>query len=175
MEIVLPGPILDSYWVVPGKLMAGIHPGVSYIEQPAQLLGKLLAAGVTTFVDLTEPHAHDPYEKQATRLAERLGKPITYYRFPILDMGVPEPAQMRTILDTLDQAIEAGSTVYVHCLAGLGRTGTVVGCYLVRHGLSGPAALKEINRLRQATFSKDLESPIRQSQIEMVRRWPVGG
>lgn len=34
-------------------------------------------------------------------------------------------------------ALAAGQTVYVHCYGGIGRTGTVVGCWLVRHGLSG--------------------------------------
>ena len=38
---------------------------------------------------------------------------------------------MREILDCLDDALRSGRKVYVHCRAGIGRTGTVVGCLLV--------------------------------------------
>lgn len=47
-------------------------------------------------------------------------------------MRTPTVDQMRAILDAIDRA--AGSIVYVHCWGGHGRTGTVAGCYLVRHG-----------------------------------------
>ena len=43
---------------------------------------------------------------------------------------------LKHILDEIDGAILNGKTVYVHCLGGIGRTGTVVGCYLVRHGIA---------------------------------------
>ena len=169
-----PGPMLDAYWVVPGQFMAGMHPGLPYQIDPQSLLLALLDAGITTFVDLTEPRVHDPYENRVKYLAARYGKTVHYYRFPIRDMGVPDSAGMQTILDTIDHEITEGEAVYVHCMAGLGRTGTVVGCYLVRHGLTGPQALEELNRLRQHTRSYDLESPIRANQVKMVRDWPVG-
>ena len=60
-------------------------------------------------------------------------------------MSVPEsPACMAAILDAVDDALSAGRGVYVHCLGGIGRTGTVVGCWLVRHGLTGEEALDQI-------------------------------
>jgi protein-tyrosine phosphatase len=57
---------------------------------------------------------------------------------------------MTTILDRIDELLAAGEVVYVHCLAGIGRTGPVVGCYLVRRGMSGPDALDTVERLRGA-------------------------
>ena len=42
---------------------------------------------------------------------------------------------MTRILDDVDAALADGGAVYVHCWGGIGRTGTVVGCWLVRHGL----------------------------------------
>jgi len=56
----------------------------------------------------------------------------------------------------------------VHCLGGLGRTGTVVGCFLVRHGLSGAQALETIQLLRRTTPNADSPSP----EAEM-QRWMV--
>ena len=64
---------------------------------------------------------------------------------------VQAPALMRSILDAIDAAVSQGRRVYVHCRAGIGRTGTVVGCYLVRHGMSGPQAIAQISLWRAAT------------------------
>jgi protein-tyrosine phosphatase len=41
---------------------------------------------------------------------------------------------MQSILDTIDLELQAGHGVYVHCWGGIGRTGTVIGCWLKRHG-----------------------------------------
>ena len=70
---------------------------------------------------------------------------------PIHDVSTPTQAQMARILDAIDAALAVGHAVYLHCYGGIGRTGTVVGCYLVRHGMDGEEALAEIARLRQGT------------------------
>jgi hypothetical protein len=49
-----------------------------------------------------------------------------------------------------------------------------VGCYLVRHGLQGEAALTEIMRLRHALPNSGDLSPRREPQRQMVRTWPIG-
>ena len=84
-------------------------------------------------------------------------------------MSTPTVEEMTEILDTIDAAVEAGKVVYLHCMMGLGRTGVVVGCYLVRHGMSGEEALEEIPRLR-----RDLpvtNSPTTEDQRNMVLEW----
>ena len=62
------------------------------------------------------------------------------------------------MLDTIDQALAAGHTMYVHCWGGVGRTGTVVGCHLVRHGQQGTAALHALAR-RWQTVAKRPRHP----------------
>ena len=42
------------------------------------------------------------------------------------------------MLDAIDDQLENGGNVYVHCWGGKGRTGTVVGCWLIRHGYGRP-------------------------------------
>jgi protein-tyrosine phosphatase len=80
-------------------------------------------------------------------------------------MDVPTLAHMRWILDTIDAAVDEGRTVYIHCWGGIGRTGTVVGCYLVRQGMAGDQALQEITRRR------GIGSPETESQRQMVLNW----
>jgi protein-tyrosine phosphatase len=80
---------------------------------------------------------------------------------------------MSAILDTVDQAVAAGHLVYVHCWGGTGRTGTVVGCYLARHGLSGDAALVEVERLWRVMAKAKWKprSPETDEQADWVRHW----
>ena len=63
-----------------------------------------------------------------------------------------------------------GNVVYVHCWAGVGRTGTVVACHLIRHGMQGDEALARIAKLREAIGRYDA-SPEMPEQRDLVGRW----
>jgi len=81
---------------------------------------------------------------------------------------------MVAILSILDDALSRGWRVYVHCQAGLGRTGTVIGCYLARHGFTGAEALERLQHLRANSTYTDSSSPETDMQRYMVLHWPVG-
>ncbi|MGD9841409.1 MAG: ADP-ribosylglycohydrolase family protein [Steroidobacteraceae bacterium] len=142
-------PIANSYWVRPSQLLAGEYPLTANDEESAVRLQDMLLAGVTNFIDLT---AEYELTKYAARLPKKFGgRLISYQRFALTDHGVPDSAQqMNVILDAIDSAIQAGGCVYVHCRAGIGRTGTVIGCHLVRHGHSGARAIEALNELWQS-------------------------
>jgi hypothetical protein len=169
-------PIPDSYWVRPGRLLAGEYPGMPETEAARYKLGQFLAAGVNTFLDLTEvgEHGLKPYAHLLQEEAVKLGRNVEHRRMPIPDMGTPGVTTMVRIIDAIESAQAAGQIVYVHCFGGLGRTGTVVGCYLVRQGLSGANALLEIARLRQGTPDGWKHSPETPAQRQMVENWPIG-
>ncbi len=173
MENLPTSPTSFSYWVRPGQLLAGQHPGSFYITKAKQTLHQLLEAQVTIFIDLTEEKEYHDYERLAQWEASRLRRFIAYYRIPIEDNKTPSPEVMVKILDTIDTAVSAGRIVYLHCLHGTGRTGIVVGCYLVRHGLNGELALAEIARIRQGSIDADISSPRHKEQREIVLDWPV--
>ncbi len=79
------------------------------------------------------------------------GRYVIYVRKAIRDHGLPqECGAMQDTLDYLSRALEVGHRVFVHCRAGIGRTNLVIGCWLRRCGLSGPAALERLNTLWQA-------------------------
>ncbi|MBN1247428.1 MAG: dual specificity protein phosphatase family protein [Anaerolineae bacterium] len=158
-------PLLNAYWVVPGRFMVGPYPGgYGGLEASARAIEVLLDAGVAVFIDLTEAGELALY-------AQHLAGRARHARMPITDFEVPSAAEMTQILDAIDRAMVAGEVVYLHCFAGLGRTGTVVGCYLVRHGLDGEAALVAISVLRQQTLFPDSRSPQTDAQRNMVRTW----
>jgi ADP-ribosyl-[dinitrogen reductase] hydrolase len=162
-------PLSNCYWVLPGELLAGEHPGGSSPGETRERIDKLLAAGVECFIDLTFPGEMPPYDADLP-----LG--VEYLRKPIKDHGLPDVrAHMREILDCLHDALRSRRKVYVHCHAGIGRTGTVIGCLLVERGLSGEAALEELNRVwRQSLRSRSWDwIPETAAQNSYVRGWGV--
>lgn len=158
-------PIPDSYWVVPGKLLAGEYPGAKLDADALQRLKSFSASGVTSFVDLTE-------ESEGLSPYSSLLDGAKWMRLPIADGGCPTPEQMRAILDSIDGELADDRVVYAHCWGGHGRTGTVVGCWLVRHGLVPKAALAQIGKLRVGVPDADwMPSPETSGQVRLVERW----
>ncbi len=170
-------PIANSYWVEPGRLLAGEHPSAPSVENRKTRIAAFLDAGITCFVDLTEEQEYSGYSEVLNAVAERRGTEVQHLRKAIVDMSVPrELRDMVDILDTIDAKLTGGHGVYVHCLAGIGRTGTVIGCYLARHGPGGRDAL-----LRLAELWLPMErsawagcTPQTLEQFDMVRYWKEG-
>jgi protein-tyrosine phosphatase len=152
-------------------LAAGEYPGSLNREQACTKIRRLLQAGVTFFLDLTEAGNLQPYDSLLA--SEEFGPAVDvqYQRMPIKGFSTPSRADMIQTLDTIDAALADGQTVYIHCWAGIGRTGTVVGCYLVRHGLSGAQALEKIAQLRHGTPNGWWTSPETEAQRQMVLNW----
>ena len=163
----------NTYWVEPGRLLAGEYPGAPDGGDAVTRLRQYLDVGVDYFVDLTEQGELEPYEDLLHAEAAARGKKVEYRRFPIRDGGTPKsPAQMCEILDIIETAVSKKATVYVHCLGGIGRTGTVIGCHLTRRGHAGEAALTRLRELfadmDKARFTR---SPENAQQENWVRNW----
>jgi protein-tyrosine phosphatase len=161
----------DCYWVEPGRLMAGEYPGDWNQRSARRKLRALLDAGVRTFLDLTEHGELKPYDTWLAAEARAAGVEVAYHRHPVRDLDVPTSDGMRAILDVIESAITADAPVYVHCWGGIGRTGTVVCCWLVERGLTGEQALGEIALLRDGIKKRQIRSPEMDGQQEFVRAW----
>ncbi len=174
-------PYERSYWVLPGKLLAGYYPGDRDPDTSRAKLEALVDAGVRHVVNLMEEQRLDnngkplDYPSQMAVIARARGISVTYSHNPITDLGIPSREKMKSILDDIDAAISDGKPVYVHCLAGIGRTGSVVGCYLSRHDIAvGPRALDMIRRLRVNDPQAAVPSPESDIQRQLVSSWKVG-
>ena len=165
-------PDPNTYWVIEGRFLAGEYPGARDLAQARVKVAAFLNASITTFIDLTEPHELAPYESLLPRVD------IEYHRFSIRDLGVPPDARyMHGILDAIDAALAAGRNVYVHCWGGIGRTGTVVACWLQRHGRSPDEALQELAHFWQTVAKRHRRphTPETGEQVAWVRNWPTMG
>jgi len=162
----------DHYTVAAGKLLAGEYPGSFRETEAREKLRALLKLGVDFFLDLTEAdEGLHPYQEILESEAAALDVTVEYRRMEIRDMSVPSLSLMRQIQQTIAAAINAGKTIYVHCLGGVGRTGTVVCCYLIEEGMCCEDAILEIGLLRVGTRNTWFDSPQTDEQRRFVLGW----
>jgi hypothetical protein len=177
-----PAPPRGTYWVAPCQLLAGEYPGEAEPELTEKRLRALLVAWIRTFIDLTDEgevsedaKVIPSYRSILREVAEKECTQTTYANIPIEDRGVPSPWTLRCILDVIDRSMADENPVFVHCWAGRGRTGTIVGCYLKRHGLAEDGnVIQRLAELRKDVPNGRETSPHTKEQIRMVVTWKKG-
>ena len=152
--------------------MGGEYPGTFQPGHVPSRVAGHIGAGITFFLDLTEEGELDSYAEHLPASHPASGIPVLHKRMPIRDVDVPRsPAEMIAILDVIDAALEQGHLVYIHCWGGVGRTGTVVGCYFVRRGSTGQEALVKLAELWR-TVEKSKRKPV-SPETELQRAFVV--
>jgi DNA-3-methyladenine glycosylase I len=140
---------LDPPWLraaasVPnfGWLRAGVLAGMARPRDP-QEWHMLRAAGIDAVISLTEqPPSDDVLDTVGLRTEH----------VPIADFTAPTLEQAEEAVDAIDRFLAAGLPVAVHCGAGLGRTGTILACWLVRHGAQAQEAIATVRALRPGSI-----------------------
>ncbi|MGD9387999.1 MAG: hypothetical protein PVI87_07205 [Gammaproteobacteria bacterium] len=168
-------PINESYWVEPGLLLAGEHPGHWEDAVMRRRMSRLLDAGIRLFVDLSgRGDTVRPYRPMLDRICSDRGIIAEYVNLPLPAEGVPEHAETVTdILGVIRDGLGRGARVYVHCSDGVQRTGMVMGCWLVERGLDPAESLEELARRFMAMSKSEMfrGTPTNASQLEWVENW----
>lgn len=175
---LVPGPTHRSYWVIEDRFAAGAYPGKvgrGDRERVPDAITELLEAGIDCFVNLTEdePGGGDSH---LTRYDGDVSGNAIIDRHPIVDVSIPSVDQMVGILDATDAHLEAGRNIYTHCWGGIGRTGTVIGCWMVRHDLTSPSeAIHKLEEMRVGDRGAGhRRSPETSAQRAFIQTWEVG-
>ena len=80
-------------------------------------------------------------------------KDTNYLHIMSDDMGVPGFDDLVSTVDFIHQRITNNEPVMVHCLAGLGRTGTILAAYLVKHQkMSADEAIQKVREERPGSI-----------------------
>jgi hypothetical protein len=171
-------PMSESYWVEPGFILAGEHPGHWDESHARRRIAGLLDAGIRVFIDLTErSDGVTSYRPILEKICRDRGIYARYLSCPLRNRGVPEHAEdVVVILAEIQAALEAGERVFLHCDSGVGRTGMVAGCWLVERGFDPEDALDELAR-RFAAMNKarvHRVTPADFTQAEWVENWQPG-
>jgi dolichol-phosphate mannosyltransferase len=159
-------PFPNTYWVFPDRLLAGEHPA-GFGQDVRERLERLHLAGIDAFFDLTE-------EGEEPEYGSLLPAGVEYRRFPIGDQGVPlNVSETRALLTAIQDALARRRRVYLHCRAGIGRTGLVVGCLLAEESGDGKKALARLNELWQQSARATHQPRIPQTleQADYIRHW----
>ena len=123
-------------WIIEEKLAGSAIPTskeeIDWIKQE----------GVKSIVTIREEPLEDEWIKD-----------VNYLHVHSNDMGIPEFSDLVNSVDFINQRITNDEPVMVHCLAGLGRTGTILACYLIKYeNMSADDAVEKVRRERHGSI-----------------------
>ena len=123
-------------WLLENKLAGSALP--TSIEEVQWAVEQ----GVKSIITVREEPLDDSWTKN-----------INYLHVHSNDMGVPEFNDLINTVDFVHKRITNNEPVMVHCLAGLGRTGTVLACYLIKHQkMSADKAIQKVRDERPGSI-----------------------
>lgn len=130
--------------------------GCTYPRDEATL-AELAGRGVAVLINLHE-RRHDPEVLARHGLKE--------LHLPVPDFAPPAPEQLARGVDAIERAVAEGEKVAVHCAAGLGRTGTLLACYLVSRGSGPDEAIARVRKVRPGS----IETPRQVAAVQAYAR-----
>jgi atypical dual specificity phosphatase len=146
-------------WIIEGKLAGSGMPVTS-----SQFLW-VVTHGVKSIVTVRELPLPSKWYN------DNLVNVIDYFHLNVEDYGAPTLEELDNVVRYIQLQIENGKPVMVHCAAGKGRTGTVLGAYLVKvEDLTADIAIKKIRTLRPGS----VQSVRQEMAISMYQKYLKG-
>lgn len=144
----------DADFLEDGRIIACAYPDEAE-------LAALAEAGVVLVINLHEqPHAQE--------LLQRAG--LAQLHLPTRDLTPPSPKSLQRGVAAIEQTLTSGGRVAVHCAAGLGRTGTLLACYLVQRGRTPARAIREVRAARPGSIeTEEQEAAVSAYALRMRR------
>ena len=123
-------------WLIENKLAgSGIPTSIDEIRW-------VIEQGIKSIVTVREEPLDDEWVKD-----------VKYLHVISNDMGVPESNDLLAAVDFIHRRLTHDEPVLVHCLAGLGRTGTILACYLIKHQkMSADDAIQKVREERPGSI-----------------------
>ncbi|MDA4134657.1 MAG: dual specificity protein phosphatase family protein [Thaumarchaeota archaeon] len=142
-------------WVIEGRLAA------SGLPSSEGQLRWLQSHGVDSILTLRETPLPEEWVA-ATRLSAKHVK--------MLDHAPPSPEALEEATGYISAQLKDGRSVLVHCLAGVGRTGSVLAAYMIEYeGRSADDAIARLRAIRPGSVEGAQESAVRDYE-KTVRR-----
>jgi protein-tyrosine phosphatase len=139
---------LAAQYTQAGKLGLTILPGRrDYLRELDVDLASLKQQNVSHVVCLIAPNEFGRYGVDNLLQAYQEAGFSVHHR-PIMDQRVCSQAEMRETVQWISGNLAQGASIMVHCVGGLGRSGTVAASYLKSQGLDTDAAIAEVRRAR---------------------------
>ncbi|HKU32312.1 MAG TPA: dual specificity protein phosphatase 23 [Candidatus Nitrosotalea sp.] len=126
-------------WLIDNKLAGSGMP--TTIEE----ITWVQKQGVKSIVTMTE-----------APLPESWIKNVKYLHVPTEDLSAPDMEQIDQAVEFIHERLQSEEPVMVHCAAGIGRTGTILACYLVKyHKLSAKDAIEKVRKERPGSIQSE--------------------
>ena len=139
----------DIYWVdvdTPGRVAVMPRPrGGDWLLDEVSAWRAASLGHVVCLLESAETRSLDLADEG--RLCKKAG--IQFTNFPIVDRGVPASVRgTLTLVDDLLDQINRGLAIAIHCRAGIGRTGLIAACLLVRGGVAPRSVFQILSAAR---------------------------
>lgn len=155
-------PVIPNFrWQIPDKLAGMSKPLVGMGAGQEDDLDFLRRQGITAVVSVTRR----PLPAAALR-----EHGISLLHLPIPDFSPPTGEQVARFVAWVDEQLRRGGRVAVHCLAGQGRTGTLLACYLVSRGASATEAVRQVRAKDPAAIETTAQEQAVHDWAEVVQR-----
>ena len=131
---------MNFSWVIP-EVLAGCRAPWREVE-----LQFLQEQGVQVLVRLQE------LERLRISSADVRASGVEDFPYPVPDGGAPSPQETQFLIEFIQDSIARGKRVAVACGGGIGRTGTVLACYMVAQGMSAEQAMSALRGIRSPSI-----------------------